>query len=52
MTPLPVSTLAEGMMQDAWNYLSSGGSSAPADKVAIFGNNDIRRLSEVSQFTL
>ena len=47
-TPLSVATLAEGMMQDAWNYFSSGGSSAPADKVAIIGNNDIRRLSEVS----
>ena len=47
-TALPVATLAEGMMQDAWNYFSSGGSSAPVDKVTIFGNNDIRRLSEVS----
>jgi hypothetical protein len=43
---MPVATLAEGMMQDAWNYFSSGGSSA--DKVIVLGNSDIRRLSEVS----
>lgn len=48
VTPLSVATLAESMMQDAWNVFSSEGSSAPADKVAIFGNTDIRRLSKVS----
>ena len=44
-----MATLAEAIMQDAWNYFSSGGSSAPADKVAIFGIDDIYRLSEVSR---
>ena len=49
MTPLAVSTLAEGMMQDAWNYFSGTKDSAPAEKVAVFNNTDIRRLSEVGQ---
>ena len=46
--PLSVATMAEVMMQDAWNYFSSGGSSAPADKVTIFEKDDIHRLGEVS----
>ena len=45
--PLSVATMAEVMMQDAWNYFSSGGSSAPADKVTIFEKDDIHRLGEV-----
>ena len=44
---LSVATLAEGMMQDAWNYYSSKGAT---EKVAVFDNNDIRRLSEVSRY--
>ena len=47
-TPLSVAILAEVMMQDAWNYFSSGGSTAPSDKVAIFERNDIHQLGEVS----
>lgn len=47
MNPLAVSTLAEGMMQDAWNYFSGTKDSAAAEKVAVFNNTDIRRLSEV-----
>ena len=35
ITPLSVATLAEGMMQDAWNYFSSGESSTTQDKVAM-----------------
>ena len=46
--PLSVAVMAEVMMQDAWNYFSSGGSSAPADKVSIFTKNDIHRLGRVS----
>ena len=46
MTSLPVSTLAEGMMQDAWDYFSSKNRS---DSVGTFNNADIRRLSEVSR---
>lgn len=52
MTPLAVSTLAEGMMQDAWNHFSGAKDTAARDKVAIFVNNDIRRLSEVGQCTV
>lgn len=47
-TSLSVATMAEVMMQDAWNHFSSGGSLAPADKVAIFEKNHIRQLGEVS----
>ena len=47
MNPLAVSTLAEGMMQDAYNYFSGDKDSASAEKVAVFNNTDIRRLSEV-----
>ena len=47
---LSVATLAEGMMQDAWNYYSSKGGSTATKKVAVFDNNDIRRLSEVSRY--
>ena len=46
--PLSVAIMAEVMMQDAWNYFSSGGSSAPADKVSIFEKNDIHRRGRVS----
>ena len=45
--PLSVATMAEVMVQDAWNYFSSGGSSAPADKVTIFEKDDIHQLGEV-----
>ena len=48
LKPLSVAIMAELMMQDAWNYFSSGGSSAPADKVSIFTKNDIHRLGRVS----
>ena len=44
---MPVATLAEGMMQDAWNYFSSEKRSASDKNVAIFANNDIYRLSQV-----
>ena len=46
--PLSVAVMAEVMMQDAWKYFSSGGSSAPADKVSIFEKNDIHRRGRVS----
>ena len=46
MSSIPVSTLAESMMQDAWDYFSTKKSS---DKVVILNNADIRRLSEVRE---